>query len=426
MNKIFFPKMLLCFLSLAFLFCACSGDDEDPGNNGGKDNTPYKVTYKVSSLRSADVNATAEEMMKSILLIIVKSDGTIENIENVNLPVTQEEYVIEMLLTQGSKSVYGFANLTDNMKTQAGLSSLLVGSTMPDLSEAALTIQNGYTIDESNNEYLPMSNYTGITVSAVNGQSFSLELIRLVSKVRLRFTNESGESIILGQLTITPLTTSSVYLLPRNVNEPVFPATYSQGDFSSNFGAGYAFADGEQLEYITYVNESIITGTGWFRIGLTTLTGNGSVSEERIALTNLTYINRNDYLDIPIILTDYKLEIDVVSYPPIGGYPPSVVYNGDAYHITFAGGGPFQLTPRLIQLSDNTEVTMTDSDWTFSYVDDTIPGFFEESPVLKSGEIYGVIKATATGSVLFTLSANITTSAGIQRMISYKIYINQN
>ena len=227
-------------------------------------------------------------------------------------------------------------------------------------------------------------------------------------------------------MTISPLTTSSVYLLPRNVSEPVFPATYSQGDFSSGFGAGYVFADGGQLEYITYVNESKITGTGWFRIGLTTLTGNGNVSEERISLTNLTYINRNDYLDIPIILTDYKLEIDVVSYPPIGGYPPSVVYNGDAWHITFAGGGPFQLTPRLIQLSDGTEVTMTDSDWTFSYTDNSISGFFEESPVLKNGEIFGIIKATATGSVLFTLSANITTSTGIQRVISYKIYINQN
>lgn len=425
MNKIFLPKILLYSFSLAFLFYACSGDDENPENNSNK-NTPYKVTYSVSSLRNSDANATAEEMMKSILLIIVKSDGTIEDIENITLPATQEEHTVEILLTTGNKRVYGFANLTDNMKTQAGLSSLLAGSTMPDLSDAALTILNGYTINESNNEYLPMSNYTDITVSAVNGQSFSLELIRLVSKVRLRFTNESGESITLGQLTISPLTTSSVYLLPRNVSEPVFPATYSQGDFSSGFGAGYVFADGGQLEYITYVNESKITGTGWFRIGLTTLTGNGNVSEERISLTNLTYINRNDYLDIPIILTDYKLEIDVVSYPPIGGYPPSVVYNGDAWHITFAGGGPFQLTPRLIQLSDGTEVTMTDSDWTFSYTDNSISGFFEESPVLKNGEIFGIIKATATGSVLFTLSANITTSTGIQRVISYKIYINQN
>ena len=420
-------NILLYLFASVFVFNACSSDNDDTSDSSSDngDKTPYTVTYRISTQKSFDASASDEEMMKTILLVIVKPDGRIEDIEDIELPDTEEEHVIEMQLTTGRKYVYGFANLNDAMRNQTGLSALSVGSTMPDLSATTLTIENGYTIDSSADKYLPMSNTTDFFVNSVNGQSFGMELIRLVSKVKFAFKNESGEKITLKQLTMSPLTTSAVYLMPGNSGKPVFPTTHTQGDYIYNFDTGYVFNDGEELEYTTYINESEINGTGWFQVRLTTQTGDGTASEERIALTNLTYINRNDYLNLPIVLTDYKLEIDVRSYPPIGGYPASVVYNDDAYHITFSGGGPFIITPKLIQLSNNTEVTLTDSDWVFDYTD-TTPSFFEELPAMKNGEIYGVINASAKGSVLFNLSAKVTTSAGIQRIVSYKIYINQN
>lgn len=424
MKKILFKSLFLYLLPIVFLFAACSSDNDNT-DEGGDTNVPYKVIYKISALRSSDANASDDEMMKSIFLIIVKSDGTIEEIADIDLPSTQEEHIVEMQLTPGKKIVYGFANLSDAMKTQAGLSTLTVGNTMPDLSAATLTIANGYTIDEAANQYLPMSNSTSFTVANISGQLFNLELIRIVSKVKFTFKNESGENITLKQLVMSTLTTSPVYLMPRNTDAPVFPSGATQGNYSYTFGSGYTFSDGGQLEYTTYINESTITGTGWFQIRLITETGTGGTSEERIALTDLRFINRNDYLNLPIILTDYKLEIDVRSYPPIGGYPASVVYKNDAYHITFSGGGPFVIVPKLIQLSDNTEVTVADSDWSFTYTD-TSPSFFEELPILEDGEIHGIINPSSTGSILVTLSAQVTTSTGVQRTVSYKIYINQN
>ncbi len=424
MKKILSKSLFFYFLPIVFLFAACSGDDEN-ADGGGDANTPYKVTYRISTLRSSDANASDDEMMKSIFLVIVKSDGTIEEIVDIDLPSTQEEHTVEMQLTPGKKSVYGFANLSDAMKAESGLSALAIDNTMPDLSAATLTIANGYTIDEAANQYLPMSNSTSFTVANISGQLFNLELIRIVSKVKFTFKNESGKNITLKQLVMSPLTISPVCLMPRDISVPVFPAGTTQGNYSYTFGSGYTFADGGQLEYTTYINESAITGTGWFQVRLTTETGNGGISEERIALTDLTSINRNDYLNLPIILTDYKLDIDVRSYPPIGGYPASVVYENDAYHVTFSGGGPFVIVPKLVQLSDNTEVAVADNDWSFTYTD-TAPSFFEEAPVLEDGEIHGIIDPAATGSVLVTLSAQVTTSAGMQRTVSYKIYINQN
>ncbi len=423
MQKILSIPLLWGLFSL-LLQSACTSDADLP-HSVQAEGIPCTIEYRLSTPRVDDPYATDAEMMKTILIIVVQADGTIESLEEITLPQTEAEYVAELEVTSGKKRIYGFSNLTDAMRAEANLASLSVGSIMPDLSGSTLTLPNGYEIDETAERYLPMSNYTDITVSSVSGQTFRLELIRMICKVKFTFTNESGGDLTLNQLIFTPLTTSSVYLLPADSDAPVFPAGRTEGDYTHTFGPEYMFADGEELVYTTYINESTLSGSGWFQILLTTQTGTGTLSEERMALTELSSLYRNDYLNIPLILSDYKLELDVRSYPPIGGYPAEVVEEGDAYHITFSGGGPFVIVPHLIQLSTGTEVTMSDSDWTYTYTD-TTPGFFDEEPLLKDGEIYGVIQTTATGSVLFTLSAQITTSAGMQRTITYKIYLIQN
>ncbi len=421
MKTNYFYRISVYLFFFIGLCCSCSNEEETL-NTPDSDPTPYKLVYHISPQRD-DLHASDQEMMRSLLLIVVKPDGTIENWEEVSLASFEQEYVVELISSQGRKRVYGFANLTDAMKSQIGIASLGVGSTLPDLSAATLLLDNGFQVDESSGLYLPMSNAVDIQVANFSGQRFYMELIRLYSKVRLSFTNESGHDLQLNRIVFTPVTTSPVYVLPQDGQVPVFPSGRTQGDCTYTYPVPPVYANEDEWEYTTYVNESQLTTTGNFQIRITTQTGSQVTTEERFALTDLTAFKRNDFLDIPVILTDYKLEMEVRAYPPIGGYPAEIIEETDGYHLTLNGGGAFVIIPRLIQLSNRTEVTMTDSDWTFTY-EDTTPSFFDELPVLENGEIAGILKQTAAGSVSCQLTAEITTSAGISRLISYTLYIH--
>ena len=74
-----------------------------------------------------------------------------------------------------------------------------------------------------------------------------------------------------------------------------------------------------------------------------------------------SYINRNDYIRIPVNFTDltaFNVRITPKFYPPIGGYP--ALWTEDSYTqpvttITFRTHGYFELTPEL--LLDDTKLT---------------------------------------------------------------------
>jgi len=424
MKKQFGRNKLLYFFML-FLCIGCSKNNNPSTLPEPDSGETYTVTYRINVQRTTDVYALEEEMMKTILVIVVNSSNEIEEIIDIELPQTVEQHIVESQLTPGAKEVYGFANLNASMRAQAGLDNLNIGDPMPNLTNTVLTINNGYEIDENVGNWLPMSNKVAYTVTYLSSQRFSMELIRLVCKVHFTFKNETGEEISLQELTFSPVTDSPVYLMPAGGGVPVFPAGVTQTDYIHNFDNTYVIADKEEIEYILYLNETQVDNNDWFQIRLVTERTSDNEIEERMAVTNLTYLNRNDYLPLPIIITDYRLELDVKSYPPIGGYPASVTETNDGYHCIFNGGGPFVITPTLIRLSDESVVPVDNQDWSFTYVD-TTPSFFDELPVLKEGEITGTIKVSASGSVLFTVSVNISTSENITRTLTYKIYISQN
>lgn len=416
---------ILFFVAALFFLTGCDQNEditptEEPGDKS------YPVTYTVSIFSDNDPNASDNEMMKRIYLIVANSANVIEKIVDINLPSTQEVYESQIELSLGNKNVYGFANLTDAMMVEAGISGLSEGNPMPNLTNSVCTINNGYLIDEANNQWLPMSNKTAITVSNVSGQAFALELVRMLSKVKFNFQNKSGYTIRLDKVTITPVTTSSVYLLPSaSPTIPTLPAGTTTGDYTHTFDSGFQFGDKGTLEYTTYLNESMVENDRFFRIKLQTENMGTSTIEERITLMSLNSLNRNDYLPLTIILTDYKLELELLSYPPIGGYPAKLEVHSDGFYCSFPGGGPFVIIPHLMRLSDNTEITLTDSDWTFTLAD-VNPTIFDKIPVLENGEISGVIKPASTGRALCDVSVTISESEGISRVLSYKLYISQN
>ncbi|WP_321437500.1 fimbrial protein [uncultured Bacteroides sp.] len=382
------------------------------------------MTYLISTRSSGDPNASDNEMIKKILLFVVDSNNKVEKKVTESLVSTQQQYETEMQLTTGTKTVYGFANLSAENIANAGL-DIEEGASMPDLSNATATLANGYTATSDN--YIPMSNKTTFTVENKENQTFSLELLRMLCKIKLNFKNETGHTITLKNVVIDPVTTSAVYLLPR-LNEntaPELPDKFTTSSYTYNFSESPSFVDGGRLNnFQFYMNESKVLNSGWFKLTLNTLR-DGSTEEMRMSLTSLSYLNRNDYLPLDIILTDYKLDVEVMSYPPIGGYPASVTTNADGYHCMFPGGGPFIIIPKLKKLSDGSTIPLTDSDWTFTFTDASTT-IFDKVPALKDGEIKGSLKSSATGVALCNISVNVQTSASVTRTLSYKMYISQN
>ena len=107
---------ILVFVSALFFLASCSRSDEDSSIDGPEGKS-YPVTYAVSIFSDNDPNASDDEMMKTIHLIVVGSGNVIEKIERIDLPSTQEVYESKFDLTTGSKTIYGFANLTNAMMT---------------------------------------------------------------------------------------------------------------------------------------------------------------------------------------------------------------------------------------------------------------------------------------------------------------------
>ncbi len=413
-------------LYLFFIFVTLSCTEEDERNTDKSEKMTYTITYHISTRSSSDINASDDEMMKTILLFIVDADNKIEKKVTETLPSTEQQHEVEVQLTAGKKNVYGFSNLTAEMITATGL-NVEEGEMMPSLVNATCAIANGYEIDLSANKGLPMSNQTTFSVMKTAGQTFGMELIRMVCKIKLNFKNETGHTITLKNIILSPVTTSAIYLMPHLDGQmyPQLPGSTASGDYTYAFNGSSTFADkGELKDYLFYINESQVSGDSWFKFTLNTQR-EGLVDEVRMSLTNLSYLNRNDYLPLDIILTDYKLELEVKSYPPIGGYPAAVEKEADGYHCIFPGGGPFVIIPKLIKLSDGSSVSVADADWNFSYVDATTT-VFDKAPILKNGEIKGTMKSSASDKVLCTVSVNVLASGNVTRMLSYKVYISQN
>jgi len=70
-------------------------------------------------------------------------------------------------------------------------------------------------------------------------------------------------------------------------------------------------------------------------------------------------IRRNDWIHIPIILTDWQLRIEPIAFVPIAGYPAKTV-GSDGLTTTFSTGGMIALQPFVKKYSDNTWRDFTD------------------------------------------------------------------
>lgn len=378
--KNIFTYMLALFSMLAMTGCSFEDDNADCQGNGEgeKMQVELRLTASANSLTRSystsdgvtraswvDTNAALEgEMMHNCFVVIVQ-DGKIQSIVQRDFTEEVEQTEIKAKVNLGSTTFYSFANI---QPSEIGLAS--INSFPADLpagfdDKYYQVNGNTTTLDVKG---IPMSNKQTVNITDKK-QSVDLEVIRMMAKVELNFTNDTGYDLSIKSVKLTDITDNApnnVSLLPmKDASGNVVPninasATYKDYEVMIGGMSGTKVANGSKLQTTFYVNESVARNPKYFVLSIDT--DKGTVTK-RIAMTEWSKIARNDYLVIPVKLVDYRIELEPQVFTGIGVIP-ELSYSGDRITATFKSYGEFHLKLHVYKRSDNTELT----NWTFKSI----------------------------------------------------------
>ncbi len=385
---------MACLVMLLLTFAACS-PDSDASDPGSITNKTYTLHFNLSPVSGSSASSRAEnytagsphswedgskeENMKSWTVVFVKSDGTVVKVvkkPSVEEGKDKEDDVTVTGLEAGTYSVYSFANISD-----AELGTITEGSPSPDFDSKSFAV-NGNDMDIKANG-IPMSNKQEVTVGS-DGQPNvkQLYVVRMLSKITLKFRNMTGQDITVKNVSISDITsnpatgTENVKLLPANnvvsstyvAQTPNLVENAASGEFTHTISSGLTVAN-NTTDYDTdnsrsvsfYVNESQAGNTyPYFVVTLETNVG----SQRYFMYTDWNQIARNDHHVLKLALSDYKLRLKVEDFSAIGMYP-SVKDDGKQLDLTFHyPGEEFHIIPSVTKYSTGAEVTFTDLKWT--------------------------------------------------------------
>ena len=370
--KNIFTYMLALFSTLAIVGCSFEEDHADcqGKGEGEKMQVELRLTASANSLTRSystsdgvtraswvDTNAAREgEMMHNCFVVIVQN-GKIQSIVQRDFTEEVEQTSLKAKAELGNATFYSFANITP---AELGIT----------MTTTPAEIESKYYKVEGNTQTLsakgiPMSNKQTVNITSKK-QQVDLEVIRMMAKVELNFTNDTGYDLSIKSVKLTDITDNvadNVSLLPmKDASGNVVPnindaATYKDYTVSIGGTSGTQVKNGGTLQTTFYVNESVARNPKYFVLSINT--DKGTVTN-RIAMTEWSKIARNDYLVIPVKLVDYRIELEPQVFTAIGVIP-ELKYDGDRITATFKSYGEFHLKLHVIRRSDNKELI----NWTF-------------------------------------------------------------
>ncbi|WP_075555633.1 hypothetical protein [Parabacteroides timonensis] len=366
-------------LSLLLSFPACS--DERGGGPEVPETKYARLTISLGSIErqavtkagetstevvTTDEDSEYERHLADWRIIIVKkrADGAFvydSGVSNEDAPLnpvpdSRDEASVELEVGQYYK-FYALANLSgltaeSKQEIETELDALKEGSVFdPAALDATLRAITDYT--ETGKTYIPMSSYgyplgdTGLLIKDKDNE-LEIELIRLLGKVSVEVMNRTGKEVTITGIEVgkfrkdgTPQylfpwdvkTGTNLLLLSQNsqtveINNPRFPTqaeeegnpyTVSLNDdnrkISDNDTRSYSFLVTETA------NGNQTNGGGKpITIKLTT-DGKDDTPKE----TRFSFVRRNDWLRIPILLSDVSVTFTPsMSHMPIGGLPHTI------------------------------------------------------------------------------------------------------
>ena len=452
-------KYMACLVMLLLTFAACS-PDSDASDPGSITNKTYTLHFNLSPVSGSSASSRAEtytagspntwedgskeENMKSWTVVFVKS-GTVAKVvkqPSVAEGKDMEDDVTVTGLEAGTYSVYSFANISD---TELG--TITEGSRSPDFDSKSFAV-NGNDMDIKA-KGIPMSNKQEVTIGS-DGQPNvkQLYVVRMLSKITLKFRNMTGEDITVNEVSISDITsnpaagTENIKLLPKtfvssaNVAQaPNLVENAKSDEFKHAITSGLTIAK-NTTDYDTdnsrsvsfYVNESQAGNAyPYFVVTLETNVG----SQRYFMYTDWNKIARNDHHVLKLALSDYKLRLKVEDFGSIGS-APSLKDDGKQLNLIFHDLEEFHIIPSVTKYSDESSVPFTNLEWKklFESEADAEKNAFLTKPYIVTGENRIEAKTLGElgkkiGPIIYQLSVKVNDGVDSPTLV-YQVAISQD
>lgn len=456
-------KYMACLVMLLTVFAACS-PDSDASDPGSITNKTYTLHFNLSPVSGSSASSRAEtytagspntwedgskeENMKSWTVVFVKSsDGTVAKV--VKQPSVEEDkdkkddVTVTGLEAGTTYSVYSFANISD-----AELGTIKEGSRSPDFDSKSFAV-NGNDMDIKANG-IPMSNKQEVTIGS-DGQPNvkDLYVVRMLSKITLKFRNMTGGDIKVNTVSISDITsnpatgTENVKLLPAKpvsstdvAQTPNLVENAKRDDFTHTITSGLTVAKnttdydtGNSRSVSFYVNESRAGNTyPYFVVTLETNVG----SLRYFMYTDWNQIARNDHHVLKLALSDYKLRLKVEDFGSIGS-APSLKDDGKQLNLIFHDLEEFHIIPSVTKYSDGSSVSFTNLEWkklSESEVGDeskafsTTPYIVTDKNIIEAATLGELGKKI--GPIIYQLSVKVDDGTTTAPTLVYRVAISQD
>lgn len=454
-------KYMACLVMLLLTFAACS-PDSDASDPGSITNKTYTLHFNLSPVSGSSASSRAEtytagspntwedgskeENMKSWTVVFVKSDGTVAKVvkqPSVAEGKDKEDDVIVTGLEAGTTyTVYSFANISD-----ADLGTITEGSS-PDFDSKSFAV-NGNDMNITTNG-IPMSNKQTVKIGS-DGQPDvkQLYVVRMLSKITLKFRNMTGGDITVNSVSISDITsnpatgTENIKLLPakpvsstNDAQTPNLVENAKRDDFTHTITSGLTIAK-NTTDYDTdnsrsvsfYVNESQ-AGNAYPYFVVTLVTNVGS--QRYFMYTDWNQIARNDHHVLKLALSDYKLRLKVEDFGSVGS-APALKDDGKQLNLIFHDLEEFHIVPSVTKYSDGSSVPFTNLEWTKLSESETgaESKAFSTIPKIVTGE--NRIEAETKGElgkkigpIIYQLSVKVNDGSTDSPTLVYRVAISQD
>ena len=405
---------------------ACTDENSTPDDTAA----PTRRCTIITRAGADEPETLPNELINSWWVVFADATGTVRKIVK-NSPdmaagVDRDEFTVE--LPSGTYTIYAFANIEPAELRRATGLQFAVGE--KPAQDPATAVWAEMPNNPAPVSLIPMS---GTATIAFRGSdtSFTIELIRMLAKVRIRITNASADDITVDTIEFGRLNKGGVPLLPDYAALEECPSILPQAASTAEellFAPAATAAPGASTELTFYVRESSAALThpaGRYFVTFGVTRPDGAIAEEHYAITDeLLWIQRNDYIDLPIVISDLTVDWSVLFYPPIGGYPAVVESaEGDDRFLTFGTPGKFRVRPEVRR--DGEPLYPGDYDFTIISTDgDT--GIFTTLPAKDplTGEITGEL-ASSTGTAILTCALDIRNGGRTETRIRKLYFIRK-
>lgn len=277
-----------------------------------------------------------------------------------------------------------------------------------------------------------------------------LYVVRMLSKITLKFRNMTGQDITVNNVSISDITsnpaagTENIMLLPKtsvssaNVAQtPNLVGNAKSDDFTHTITSGLTVAK-NTTDYDTdnsrsvsfYVNESQAGNAyPYFVVTLETSVG----SQRYFMYTDWNQIARNDHHVLKLALSDYKLRLKVEDFGSIGS-TPSLKDDGKQLNLIFHDLEEFHIVPSVTKYSDGSSVSFTDLEWKRLSESETgaeskaflIPPYIVSSKDRIEAETLGEL-GKKIGPIIYQLFVKVKVNDGVDSpTLVYRVAISQD